>query len=626
MASSVDNAAPDSDLRSALCRLTIARDGDEYILARSDLGVYVAVPRPGAVLIEALRDGASLAVATRQASDAAGEEVDSADFLTGLGAAGLLPDPRDDLDDAGPTTVPGTHMAWVEHIPRWAVKPLFGRVAWAFYVAAAVAVVTLFLVRPDLRPIFDDVWFLTDPIWSLIAMFVISVLITAGHECWHWLAGRALGVPARFRVSRRGIFVVFETDLSPLVTLPRRARYSPLFAGLAFDVVLLAAALLIRLGFREEILNDPPQFDRFLGAVVFRQVIVVIWQLAGVGFRSDSYVVLANALGCHNLFRATALTFRYRTSGLDAGQAGELAAMSPRDRSVASWFWLVYVAGGFFMFWAFIKYLAPFTYGMIEWVSPNITAFGLDTFVFWQSLALVALLLAQFAVVPLIAWRERRTARAAPPAMPTRAVPRGTRTVRSRQRLAWQAAFTVFLLFVSIQTVNDLKKYFNASDDATADNLLAAEHNAACLPGRQVTILDFPHVSQLAAKSVVYNSNPATSGPHYGAALAPGIYRSPLQPGQTVHALEHGRVVIHYRPDTPPDIVRKLESIGKRFAHDTVVQPNPDIGPQIALTAFGRIDTMDSYDEARIVTFVDQLRGRYAHRWTFDSQECLAGS
>lgn len=623
MARSVDDAAPGSDLRSALSRLTVARDGEEYILARSDLGAYVAVPAPGAVLIEALRDGASLAVATRQASDAAGEEVDSADFLTGLRAAGLLSDPRDDLGDAGPTTAPGTHVAWVEHIPRWVIKPLFGRIAWTFYVAAAVTVVALFLVRPDLRPIFDDVWFLTDPIWSLIAMFVVSVVITAGHECWHWLAGRALGVPARFRVSRRGIFVVFETDLSPLVTLPRRARYSPLFAGMAFDVVLLAAALLMRLGFREEILNDPPQLDRFLGAVVVRQVIVLIWQLAGVGFRSDSYAVLANALGCHNLFRATALTLRHRISGLDARQAEELAAISPRDRSVASWFWLVYVAGGFFMFWAFIKYMAPFTYGMIEWVSPNIAAFGLDTLVFWQSLALVALLLAQFAVIPLIARRERRTARATRPAVPAAAVPRGTHRERSPHRLAWQAAFTVFLLFVGNQTITDLKKYFTASFDATGANLLAAEHSSACLPGRQVTIMDFPHVSEQAAKSVVYNSNPATSGPHFGAALAPGIYRTPLQPGQTVHAMEHGRVVIHYRPDTPPDIVRKLESIGKRFLHDTVVQPNPDINSQIALTAFGRIETLNSYDEARIVTFVERLRGRYSHRWTFDPHECL---
>lgn len=616
MSSAMDAVAVDPDLRSALRLLTVAPDGEDYIVARPELGVYVAIPRPGVVLIQALQDGASLAVAADRAGDAAGEEVDATDFIAGLRAAGLL----SSSGDAG-LRVTGKRVGWVERIPRAAVKPLFGRIAWASYVAAAVAAVLLLMLRPDLRPIFDDIWFLTDPIWSLLALIATSLIITAGHECWHWLAGRALGVPARFRVSRRGLFIVFESDLSELVTLPRRARYSPMLAGMAFDVTLLAAALLLRLGFREEVISFPPALDRFLGAVIFVQLVVLVWQVCGVAFRSDSYAILANALRCHNLRRATALTAKYRLRQLDAHEAAELAGMGQRDRSVASWFWLIPLAGGFFMFWVFVTYLLPFTYGMIEWVGPNIGSLAADTLVFWQSLALVALLLAQFAVLPLIARRERGDRRpAAPPSDPQDAP-----TISSRYAPAWRILFVVLVVFASLYGINNLRQFVGVSSDASADNAAADALDETCLPGQRVPILDFPHVSQAAIGDTVYNSNPPTSGPHYGAAVAPGIYRSSLAPGQTVHGMEHGRVVIHYRPDTPADIVAALESIGKRFAPDTVVHPNPEIDSQIALTAWGRIDTLDGYDEARIVAFVDLLRGRYDHA-PAGSSDCQAGT
>jgi hypothetical protein len=37
------------------------------------------------------------------------------------------------------------------------------------------------------------------------------------------------------------------------------------------------------------------------------------------------------------------------------------------------------------------------------------------------------------------------------------------------------------------------------------------------------------------------------------------------------------------------------------------------------LTAWGRIDRLDRFDEARVIEFVEQLRGRYRHGWTTGS-------
>lgn len=54
--------------------------------------------------------------------------------------------------------------------------------------------------------------------------------------------------------------------------------------------------------------------------------------------------------------------------------------------------------------------------------------------------------------------------------------------------------------------------------------------------------------------------------------------------------------------------------------------PNPTLDTQIALTAWGRIETLSTYSESRIVRFVDLLHGRYDHDWTLDPNECRLGS
>src|SRR5690349_20274957 len=110
------------DLRRAVARGLVARDGDEYTLGRPDLGLYVAVPAAGAAFVTALSDGASLAAATARASEVAGAEVDGDDFLAGLTEAGLLDAPT--AGDAGPDTArPGRRIRWIEGVSERVARP-----------------------------------------------------------------------------------------------------------------------------------------------------------------------------------------------------------------------------------------------------------------------------------------------------------------------------------------------------------------------------------------------------------------------------------------------------------------------------------------------------------------------
>lgn len=392
----------------AVAALVVGRDGADFTIGRPDLGIYVAVPEPGAVFIETLQAGGSTTAAAERASAVAGAPVDGAGFLDGLAEEGLLDAPV--ATAPGPARPVGGGIRWIEGVSPRVAGCMFGRAGWLLYAGAAAFCVAALVLIEDVRPSYEDWWFLGDPVLSLAILAPISIVLAAWHEAWHWLSGRALGVPAVFRVSRRGPFVVFETDLTQLVALPRRARYGPFLAGTAFDCVVLALALALRLLDQRTGLDLPPTLYRLLGAVALLQLTGIIFQ-AAIFLRSDGYAVLANALGCHNLYRASWLTLRARLLRLSAPDQAELAAISEHDRKVASWFCAVYLAGMLGVSWFVLTFLVPYLISMTGWLGTNLAAGSLSSAVFWESLGVMVFVLAGVVGPPLLARREQRLRR-----------------------------------------------------------------------------------------------------------------------------------------------------------------------------------------------------------------------
>ncbi len=115
-----------------------------------------------------------------------------------------------------------------------------------------------------------------------------------------------------------------------------------------------------------------------------------------------------------------------------------------------------------------------------------------------------------------------------------------------------------------------------------------------------------------------YNSDPPTSGWHYDQPAEAGFYDTALPDEQLVHNLEHGHIVISYdcsKLANCDDVKAELRRVVDRFQRWKVVavaRENADAA--IALTAWGRIDRLDTYDEARIVAFVRYWRDRGPER------------
>ncbi|MEV0822427.1 hypothetical protein [Nonomuraea rubra] len=386
-----------AQLQARAASLTVGNDGEAWILGRPDLGIFVAVPEPGAVFVTTLQQTGSVADATSRASQAAGEPVNGEGFIDGLAAAGLF-EPVPGADTPG-------RVRWIEGVSPRAASRLFGRTAWSCYLLAVVTALAVLLFRPDLRPSWRDAWFLPSPGLSLLVVLLLTMVLTGLHEAWHWLAGRAIGVPAIFRLSYRGVYVVFETDLTQIVAVPRNRRHGVYLAGMAIDSVILAAALCLRLA------HPPAVADSFLALVVLLQVTRIVWQWAALPLRSDSYALLANALRCHNLYRATWLTTKARLLRLTPTERDELTAMSARDRGVARWFALPYVAGLLIMTWVFLTVALPLAISLGQWAWDRLVTASPASPGFWEALVIALYVGAELLLPPLLALRERRLRR-----------------------------------------------------------------------------------------------------------------------------------------------------------------------------------------------------------------------
>ena len=190
------------------------------------------------------------------------------------------------------------------------------------------------------------------------------------------------------------------------------------------------------------------------------------------------------------------------------------------------------------------------------------------------------------------------------------------------------------------------------------------------LPGQVVPELGRDHVTDIAG--ITYNSNPPTSGPHFPVWAKPGVYDRLISDGYFIHSMEHGYVIIWYdcdkpvssieylvssvyahdepaedstdsgqllkhmkiqptstmswfTPQNPPEIeivlpdsfgtdscknlVNELSEFTK-IAQRIIITPRLDMDSPIALTAWGRIDKMDSFDKDRITKFIKAFHNR----------------
>lgn len=143
----------------------------------------------------------------------------------------------------------------------------------------------------------------------------------------------------------------------------------------------------------------------------------------------------------------------------------------------------------------------------------------------------------------------------------------------------------------------------------------AAEQAAAQNTGVAVADEGRDHVA--VGATTTYRSYPPASGPHFPSAVEPGVYPNAMLPqypngvpeGFWVHNLEHGYIVLLYRPDTDAETVRQVQAMMRELPPSKfgrvklVVTPYERMETPITAVAWNRRLALPAFDRDAILAF-----------------------
>ncbi|MDQ1438012.1 MAG: hypothetical protein QOK43_1641, partial [Acidimicrobiaceae bacterium] len=113
-----------------------------------------------------------------------------------------------------------------------------------------------------------------------------------------------------------------------------------------------------------------------------------------------------------------------------------------------------------------------------------------------------------------------------------------------------------------------------------------------------------------------YSVNPPSGGDHLSFAESPGTYegqRVPLD-GNLVHSLEHGYVIIWFRPDISDADKATLESVRQLYPRDTLVVERRQLDKPVAATAWHQRLLCGRIDKTALANFVRDARNKAPER------------
>ncbi|HEX2127102.1 MAG TPA: DUF3105 domain-containing protein [Thermoleophilaceae bacterium] len=117
-------------------------------------------------------------------------------------------------------------------------------------------------------------------------------------------------------------------------------------------------------------------------------------------------------------------------------------------------------------------------------------------------------------------------------------------------------------------------------------DLAPAARAAGCeLRSRRAS--DRTHTTSLDAV-VNYDTNPPTSGRHYQFPAEDGAYGEAPQDEELVHSLEHGRVIVWFKPSLSEDQRADLKAFFDEDSYQMLLVPRSNMRYQVAASAWSR--------------------------------------
>lgn len=109
-----------------------------------------------------------------------------------------------------------------------------------------------------------------------------------------------------------------------------------------------------------------------------------------------------------------------------------------------------------------------------------------------------------------------------------------------------------------------------------------------------------------------YTVNPPSGGDHLSVPVPPGVYEGAHVPpdGNLVHSLEHGYVIVWFKPASKDDLV----DLADQFGADVLIVERRDMPAATAATAWGHRLLCPAPDRAALAAFIEAYRNQGPER------------
>lgn len=153
--------------------------------------------------------------------------------------------------------------------------------------------------------------------------------------------------------------------------------------------------------------------------------------------------------------------------------------------------------------------------------------------------------------------------------------------------------------------------YQKSEEEGTAGDIGVSIAEANCTDPERPEDQGRTHID-IGTPHEPYSSDPPTSGPHFEVPATPGFYPDPLPPEQLVHNMEHGQIILWYKPDLPSESITDIEELVSAESQATIASPYANIEPpyEVVVTAWRATMSCEKISQAAIDEFRRQFQGK----------------
>jgi hypothetical protein len=141
---------------------------------------------------------------------------------------------------------------------------------------------------------------------------------------------------------------------------------------------------------------------------------------------------------------------------------------------------------------------------------------------------------------------------------------------------------------------------------------VAGRPQAPAVPVLGERVPDEGHDHVAVGTQIQYKAHPPASGPHYPTPAPTGVYPQGLAPGFWVHSLEHGYVVVLYRPPVSQALLLQFREMVRDFPPSKfgnvklVIAPYDQMLHPFAVVSWDWRMSMDAFDRGQVLDFYKQ--------------------